>query len=94
MVVLEAWQASRPVVVTSRGALPEIVRDDSDGLVVAPSDPAALAAAIDRLVADPKLAARMGDAGRRRVLDFYAIDAHLDRLEALYRDLIDSSGRA
>ena len=37
MVVLEAWRAARAVVVTSRGALPEIVRDERDGLVVPPS---------------------------------------------------------
>jgi glycosyltransferase involved in cell wall biosynthesis len=45
MVVLEAWRAGRPVIVSDRGALPDIVRDGLDGIVVEPGDPEALVAA-------------------------------------------------
>jgi glycosyltransferase involved in cell wall biosynthesis len=51
------------------GALPEVVGNDGEtGLLVAPNDPGALAAAIGRLLDDPELRARLGAAGRERVL--------------------------
>jgi glycosyltransferase involved in cell wall biosynthesis len=88
MVVLEAWRAARAVVVTDRGALPEIVRDGRDGLVVPASDPVALAEGLDRLLDDPRYRTELGLAGRQRVQRDFAINDHLDRLEDLYGGLI------
>ena len=56
--VLEAWAAGTPVVAAEHGAFPEMTADTGGGLLCAPSDPAALAAALRRLVLDPQLAAR------------------------------------
>jgi glycosyltransferase involved in cell wall biosynthesis len=59
-----------PVVATTGGALPEVVgRDGETALLVPPNDPGALAAAIGRLLDDPELRSRLGQAGRRRVMD-------------------------
>ncbi|WP_067860761.1 glycosyltransferase family 4 protein [Nocardia shimofusensis] len=69
-VVVEAMRAGCAVVATDAGGPTEIVRHDIDGLLVAPGDPAALAAAVDRLVADPALRTRLADAGARRCRDF------------------------
>jgi starch synthase len=62
-----AYLYGKPVVVTSAGGLAEDVEDGRTGLVVAPRDHEALARAITRLLADPALARRLGEAGRRKL---------------------------
>jgi colanic acid biosynthesis glycosyl transferase WcaI len=57
----------RPVIYSGAGEGAEIVRSAEAGLVLPPEDPAAMAAAVRRLVADPEEAARLGDNGRRYV---------------------------
>jgi glycosyltransferase involved in cell wall biosynthesis len=59
LVALEAFAARVPVLGASHGGIAEIVRDGIDGLLVAPDDPAAWAAAIDRLAADRTLVHRL-----------------------------------
>ena len=67
---IEAMSCGVPVVATTGGALPEVVgRHEDTGLLVAPDDPGALASAIGRLLDDPSLRARLGAAGRRRVVE-------------------------
>jgi glycosyltransferase involved in cell wall biosynthesis len=66
---IEAMACGVPVVATTGGALPEVVGTDGEtGLLVPPNDPGALAGAIGRLLDDPDLRTRLGDAGRQRVL--------------------------
>lgn len=65
---LEAQLARRPVVASAVGGLVESVVDGETGLHVPPRDVPALGAALARLVADPDLCARLGDAGRVHVL--------------------------
>ena len=66
VVAREAMAFGRPVVATSVGGLPDAVEDDVTGLVVPPCDPAALRAALDRLLGDARLRERLGAAGRER----------------------------
>lgn len=77
--VLEAMAASVPVVAAPTSAVPEIVVDGETGLLL-PPDPRAFADAILGLVADEPLRRRMGEAGRRRVIEHF--DAK-DTTEAL-----------
>lgn len=86
IVVLEALRAGRPVVVSSHGGAPEIVRHEREGLVADPFDTGALAVAIARLLGDPGLARRLAAAGRRRVEDF-SWDRIADRYSDLYREV-------
>jgi hypothetical protein len=59
---------------------------------VPPADPAALAAAIGSLVADPALAARLGEEGYRTVAERFSIDAQVKRIEAVYDEELARAG--
>ncbi|RPF26386.1 glycosyltransferase family 4 protein [Georgenia muralis] len=67
IVVLEAWRAGTPLVATSLGGPGDLVEDGVDGLVVDPTDPAALANAIDSVLRDPALGRRLSGRGSERV---------------------------
>ncbi|MBH0774744.1 glycosyltransferase family 4 protein [Nocardia bovistercoris] len=69
-VVVEAMRAGCAVIAADAGGPTEIVRDGRDGVLVTPGAPAALAAALDRLIADPALRARLAESGRARAADF------------------------
>lgn len=66
-VLVEAMAAGVPVVSTRISGIPELVDDGVDGLLVEPDDPVALAGAIEGLLGDSDMAARLAAAGRRRV---------------------------
>jgi glycosyltransferase involved in cell wall biosynthesis len=55
-----------PIVAYRSAAVPEVIPDGEAGLLVPPEDPAALTCALIRLLRDPPLRQRMGEAGRRR----------------------------
>jgi glycosyltransferase involved in cell wall biosynthesis len=65
-VVLEGMAAGLPVVAADAGGPAELITNDVDGLLVAPGDAAALAAALERLTTDPELRQRLGEAARER----------------------------
>lgn len=81
--LMEAMAMGVPVVATRVSGIPELVEDGRTGLLAPPRDPAALAAALERLHRDPALAARLGAAGRARVLARYDLRRSAARLRAL-----------
>jgi glycosyltransferase involved in cell wall biosynthesis len=90
--LLEALALERPVVATRVGGIPEIVTHGESGLLVPPSNPAAMADAILRLLDDPRLAASCGAAGRRTVETRYSLDAMAAHFTALYEELAAARG--
>ena len=79
-----------PVVATTGGALPEVVGTDGEtGLLVPPDDPGALAAAIARLLDDPALRARLGAAGRERVVSRFTWQVTAAGTADQYRKLLE-----
>jgi len=93
LVALEAGAAGLPVVASADGGVAEVVRDGVSGLLVAPGDPAALAAALARLAGDPEEAARLGREGARIVATEHAPARVTDALQELYEKLAESPVR-
>ncbi len=90
---IEALAAGRPVVATAVGGVPDVVREGKDGFLVAPGAVDELAERLSRLAADPELRARMGAAGRARVIPRYAVDRLVDDVDRLYRSLLETTPR-
>jgi glycosyltransferase involved in cell wall biosynthesis len=89
--LVEAAACARPIVATNVDGIPEVVLDGETGLLVPKGDAAALAAAIGRLLDDPELARRMGEAGRRHVLARFSWKKHADEMISVYESVL--SGR-
>jgi len=82
-VILEAMATARPVVSARLAGVPEMVRDGQNGLLITPGDVEGLANALESLLADRQLRARLGEAGRRAVEETFDVDktaAHLLKL--------------
>ena len=88
-VAVEGALAGLPVVATRVSSLPEVVLDGETGLLVAPDEPGEVAAALDRLAADPALAERLGSTGRARALRDFDPGPIYDQLEAFLAEAID-----
>ena len=90
--LLEGMAAGLPVVATAVGGTPDVVVDGVTGLLVPPRDPPALAEAVVRLLRDPDLRHRMGEAGRHRVEEHFSLERMVGRTQALYQQLLDAKG--
>jgi glycosyltransferase involved in cell wall biosynthesis len=87
----ESLAMQTPVVAAHAVGNPELVTDGETGLLVPPRDPAAMAAAVLRLLADPAWASALARAGRRRVETRFSTRVKIERLEALYARVADPS---
>lgn len=90
--LLESMAAGVPVVATRVGGNPEVIEHGVTGLLVPPRDAAALAAATGRLLEDKELAARFGEAGRRRVAELFSVERSVRETEHLYQRLVGANG--
>lgn len=93
IVLVEAMAAGVPVVATDIPGYREVVRHGIDGLLVPRDDPAALAAAIRRVLEDAVLAATLARAGRERASEF-SWDVVAPRVEAVYRRVVGAGRRS
>ena len=88
LVLLEAMARGRPVVATPVGGTPELVTDGETGLLVPPRDPEALAEALRRILDDPGLARRLGEAARARVAERFTASEQERRMLEIYDDVV------
>jgi colanic acid/amylovoran biosynthesis glycosyltransferase len=88
VVLMEAMACRRPVVATAVAGVRELVRDEDTGLLVSPGREDELATALQRLLSDPGLRRRLGEAARLHVARCYDADASAAELSELYRDLL------
>lgn len=85
-VTLEAMASGRPIVGSRIGGIVDQVVDGETGFLVPPGDVAALRQAMARLMADPELRARMGEAAKRKVVEFQS-SAVVNKIEQVYQSL-------
>jgi glycosyltransferase involved in cell wall biosynthesis len=88
VVCAEAMAYGRPVVAGDVGGLRDLVRHEETGLLVPPGDVGALRAALHRLLADPDLRRRFGEAGRARVAEHFTWQRFGDETLRAYEDAL------
>jgi sugar transferase (PEP-CTERM/EpsH1 system associated) len=86
--ILEAMAAGRPVVATRVGGAEEMIADGVTGILVPPSDPAAMAAALRRVLTGAGGAAAMGTAARQRVEREFTLAGMMQNYERLYTEVV------
>jgi glycosyltransferase involved in cell wall biosynthesis len=86
-VIMEAMAAGLPVISTPLGGIPEMVEHEKNGELVPERDPAAICAAMERLIADPARARKFGDRGREMAAEKFSIAANVGKLRALFEAL-------
>ncbi len=86
--LLEYMAAGKAIVATAVGGNLQLIDPGTHGLLVPPGDPTRLAGAILRVLADPGLAARLGEAARCRVRERYSRQVMVRRFETFYQDLM------
>jgi glycosyltransferase involved in cell wall biosynthesis len=92
LALLEAMAARRPVVSSAIGGTDELIEDGRSGLLVAPGDAAALAAALRRLLGDPGLCRTLAAGARERVERDFTRAEMARRVMAVYEELLDDGG--
>jgi len=86
--LLEAMALGLPVVAARAVGVEDVVTDGATGLLVPPADPDRLAGAMRRLIGAPDLAARIGAAARRSVVENFSLAAGAMQVEAIYRRVL------
>lgn len=90
LVAVEALLCETPVVAFRSGGLTDVIQDGRTGILVPPGDSAALAAALDAVLADPDRARTLGAAGRIYVLSTFAPESAAQRYSDIYKQVLES----
>lgn len=94
LVLLEALAAGIPVVATAVDAVPSLIRDGVEGLLVPARQPAALGAAMLRLAVEPQLRERLSQGARARDLTPWSIERTARHYESLFERVVAEAARA
>lgn len=89
--ILQALALGRPVVASDVAGIRQVVRHGETGLLVPAEDPQALSQAIARLLAEPELGRRLGEAGRAVAVSTYAVHRMADAMERVYGEAVASA---
>lgn len=83
--LLEAMSSGCAAIGSRVGGNPELILENKTGLLFEPGDPASLAAAIEKLAADPELRARLAAAAEARLNSEFTMDASAARMASIYK---------
>jgi glycosyltransferase involved in cell wall biosynthesis len=87
IVYLEAWRCGKPVIGAKVGAIPEVIEEGKDGLLVEFGEVNQLASAIISLLNNPDLCREMGETGRKKVIDRFIWDKNIGRIEDVFKGI-------
>ncbi|NNE07551.1 MAG: glycosyltransferase [Gemmatimonadetes bacterium] len=90
LALLEAMASGVPVVSTRIAGVADVIEDGVNGLLVPPGDAPSLASAIERLIRDESLRARLAESARATMLRNHTREMMIENLESLYRELISA----
>ena len=88
VVLMEALAMGLPAIASNTMGIPELIEDGVTGLLVPAGRPDELGHAIERLARDRSLGRRLGETGRRKVIDEYNLDRGVDQLRDAFTDLL------
>jgi len=91
MALLEAMACGKAAVVTSVGGIPSVIDDGSNGVMLPPQQPAAMAQALARLIGDATLRASLGATARECALKRYDVGRALQSYEQMYGEALGSA---
>lgn len=93
VVLMEAMSMQIPCVTSHITGIPELITHDETGLLTPPSNVAGLVEQLDRLIADPALGRRLGEAARRQVQQHYDLQGNAVKLAAIFAERVTDSPR-
>ena len=93
-VLVEAMAMELPCVASRVSGIPDVVSEGETGLLVPTREPEALAMALQAVLDDPAWARELGRRGRERVVPEFGVERMLEKLEAIYRELLAGKGLA
>jgi glycosyltransferase involved in cell wall biosynthesis len=85
IVYLEAWRCGKPVIGARVGAIPEVIEEGKDGLLVEFGEVDQLASAIISLLNNPDLCKEMGETGRKKVIDRFNWQKNIGKIEEVFK---------
>lgn len=86
---LEGMAMGRPTIASNEGGPLDVIEHEVDGLLIAPRQPAVLAAAVTRLLSDPALSKTLGENAARKALQ-YSIEHHASAVSAVLQDVLQA----
>ncbi len=87
-VLMEAMAASKPIIASNVGGIPEVVTDGETGILVPAAEADVLAEKMNLLLKDKNLREKMGNRGRNRVEELFTIEKNVSSTEKLYLELV------
>lgn len=91
--IIESMAAGKPVIATNAGGVPDIIENGVNGILVSPRNPQGLADGVLKVLNDPELGRKLGDAGRKTVKQKFSLERQMREIEKLYENILLEGAR-